>query len=68
MCINIAEDYLSFEPGGIGRHVTFLAAQGVIYFTALLLLESHVLRHFFYILRRYWSPEVVLWIHIFNCV
>ena len=58
-CIDFAENYFSFEPGGIGRHLTFLVAQGVLYFGVLLLIESHLLRQFCYNLRRHWSPRVV---------
>lgn len=59
MCVDFTANYLSYEPGGIGRHLTFLGAQGVLYFAALLLLESHLLHRFCYTLRRYWSPRVV---------
>ena len=60
MCVDISENYLSYEPGGIGRHLTFLGAQGVLYFAMVLLLESHLLRHFCYTLHRYWSSQVIV--------
>jgi len=53
--MDFTDNYLSYEPGGIGRHLTFLAAQGFIYFTALLLLECQQLRRLWYILRGRWS-------------
>ena len=59
-CIDISENYLSYEPGGIGRHLTFLGAQGVLYFAMVLLLESHLLRHFGYTLRQYWASQVII--------
>jgi len=55
-CIDFNENYLSLEPGGIGRHLVFLAVQGVLYFTALLLVESHVVHLVCYTLRRHCSP------------
>ena len=58
-CIDFNENYLSFEPGGIGRQLTFLGVQGLLYFTALLLVESRLLHRLCYTLRRYCSPRVV---------
>lgn len=56
-CIDFTENYLSYEPGGIGRHLTFLGAQGVLYFAVLLLIESQLLRRFCYKLRRHSSLQ-----------
>jgi len=61
-CFDFNENYLSYEPGGIGRHLTFLCAQGVLYFTVLLLIESRLLRRFFYKLCRHWSPPSVVYV------
>jgi len=58
-CFDFTANYLSFEPGGIGRHLTFLAAQGLLYFAVLLLVESRLLRQFCYVFRRHLSPPVV---------
>jgi len=58
-CIDFNEKYLSFEPGGIGRHLTFLGVQGLLYFTALLLVESRLLHRLCYMLRHYCSPQVI---------
>jgi len=58
-CVDFTENYLSFESGGIGRHLTFLGVQGVLYFTAVLLVESRLLHYVRYTLRRYCSAEVV---------
>lgn len=58
-CFDFTANYLSFEPGGIGRHLTFLGVQGLLYFTVLLLVESRLLHQFFYTLRRQFSPPVV---------
>ena len=35
-----SEDYLSWQPGGIGRHLVFLAGQGCLYFSILFLIDS----------------------------
>lgn len=59
MCFDFTANYLSFEPGGIGRHLTFLGVQGLLYFTVLMLVESRLLHQFFYTLRRRFSPPVV---------
>ena len=58
-CIDFTENYLSWEAGGIGRHLTFLGVQGLLYFAALLLVESHLVHRFCYMLRRYCLPQVV---------
>ena len=41
-CLDYNTDYLSWEAGGIGRFLVFLAIQGQIYFAILFLLESQV--------------------------
>jgi len=58
-CFDFTENYFSYEQGGIGRHLTFLGAQGLFFFAVLLLVESQLLRRFLYHLRRRWSPQVV---------
>jgi len=58
-CVDFTENYLSLEPGGVGRHLTFLAAQGLLYFAVLLLLESHLLRRLGHQLRRRRPPPAV---------
>ena len=50
-CLDYNENYLSFEVGGIGRMLVFLAVQGVIYFTLLYLIESGVFKKIFYLIR-----------------
>jgi len=61
-CIDFTENYLSLEPGGIGRHLLFLGVQGLLYFSALLLVESRLLHHVCYTLRRHCSPPQVVYV------
>jgi len=59
MCVDMTENYLSYEPGGIGRYLTFLGAQGAFYLAAVLLLETGLLYRCCYTLRRCCSPQVI---------
>ena len=48
MCIDFNSDYLSMEPGGIGRMLVFLAFQGCLYFSLLILLELRLVQTAWY--------------------
>ena len=48
MCLDYEENYLSLQPGGIGRSLVFLAAQGYLYFLILFLIESRLLQVLYY--------------------
>ena len=48
-CLFYTSDYLSWEKGGIGRYVAFLAIQGVVFFTILLVIETQVPKTLWYL-------------------
>ena len=50
MCLDYTSNYLSWERGGIGRHLVFLACQGIVYFLILFVIESQALQHLWYLL------------------
>lgn len=66
-CLDYNENYLSWQPGGIGRMVTFLFLQGIFYFSLLILFESRVwqsIRYFIQYIRlrltrrpRHWNTS-----------
>ena len=47
-CVTYNENYLGWEAGGIGRELVFMAIQGVAYLTILSLIESGLIRKFWY--------------------
>lgn len=48
MCLDYEKNYLSLQPGGIGRSLVFLAVQGYLYFIILFLIESRTLQVIYY--------------------
>ncbi|XP_069124776.1 phospholipid-transporting ATPase ABCA3-like [Argopecten irradians] len=49
-CVYYRDNYLSWEQGGIGRMLVFMAIQGVVYFSMIILLESGLSLRFRYLL------------------
>ena len=56
-CANFQENYLSWEPRGIGRMFTFLAVQGLVYFSMVLIIESNIPRRIFYCIKSLCRPS-----------
>ena len=50
-CLAYTNNYLSWERGGIGRHLVFLTCQGFVYFLFLFIIESQALQHLWYLVR-----------------
>ncbi|XP_071943840.1 phospholipid-transporting ATPase ABCA3-like [Antedon mediterranea] len=45
------ENYIAWEEGGIGRYLTFLAWEGVVYFAAVFIIDNKLLRKICYSLK-----------------
>lgn len=50
-CFHYQENYLAWEPDGIGRELVFLFAQGIFFFTLVLIIDSDILLTVWYKLR-----------------
>jgi len=46
--MNFNENYMTMEPGGIGRMLVFLAVQGVVYFVIVFMIELNVFKNLMY--------------------
>ena len=43
-CLDYNTNYLSWQPGGIGRMLVFLSLQGVVYLSIIFMVESGIFR------------------------
>ncbi|XP_055881820.1 phospholipid-transporting ATPase ABCA3-like [Biomphalaria glabrata] len=50
-CVKFQENYLAWEKPGIGSYLIFMAIQGAVYFTIVLLIEYHIFQRLWYLIR-----------------
>ncbi|KAH9488682.1 ATP-binding cassette sub- A member 3 [Bulinus truncatus] len=54
-CVPFQENYYALEKPGIGVYLIFMAIQGAVYFTIVLLIEYHIFQRIWYLIRG--APE-----------